>query len=404
MSGPAGRAVAAFDRSVDRLFDAHLRGRGAADAVMYAGSALGDHGIIWFVLAGIQHVRRRRRGEVSWRPFLRTAAAIGVESAVVNGPVKWIFRRSRPDAAGPRPQYLRQPRTSSFPSGHATSAFCAAALLRDDDPLWPLYYAVAVVVASSRVHVRIHHAVRRLRRGADRHRPGPAGPGAGAPPTGRLTLPAARGRNLRGGGAVAPDMTAEFAVTWDYRCPFARIAHDHLVAGLQAGADWDVRFAPFSLDQAHVAEGDQPVWDDPGRYQGLVANEVGIVVRDRWPERFLDVHRALFKARHEEARDTRSRQVLDDVLNANGVDASAVFAEIDEGWPLEVFRKEHEALVADHQVFGVPTFIVGTQAVFVRLLDGPNGDGGVARETVDKVIALLGWTSLNEFKHTTLSR
>ena len=26
------------------------------------------------------------------------------------------------------------------------------------DPLWPLYYALAVVVASSRVYVRIHHA------------------------------------------------------------------------------------------------------------------------------------------------------------------------------------------------------------------------------------------------------
>jgi undecaprenyl-diphosphatase len=30
--------------------------------------------------------------------------------------------------------------------------------LSDDDALWPLYYSVAVVVAASRVHVRIHHA------------------------------------------------------------------------------------------------------------------------------------------------------------------------------------------------------------------------------------------------------
>ena len=59
---------------------------------------------------------------------------------------------------GPRPLRLRKPLTSSFPSGHATAAFFGAALLRDDDPWWPLYYGIAVVVAASRVHVKIHHA------------------------------------------------------------------------------------------------------------------------------------------------------------------------------------------------------------------------------------------------------
>jgi undecaprenyl-diphosphatase len=72
--------------------------------------------------------------------------------------VKWLFRRDRPVHEGPRPLYLRKPRSSSFPSGHASAAFFGAALLRDGDQLWPLYYAVAVVVAASRVHVRIHHA------------------------------------------------------------------------------------------------------------------------------------------------------------------------------------------------------------------------------------------------------
>ena len=31
-----------------------------------------------------------------------------------------------------------------------------------------------------------------------------------------------------------------FAVTWDYRCPFARNAHEHLAAALAGGADWEV--------------------------------------------------------------------------------------------------------------------------------------------------------------------
>ena len=32
-------------------------------------------------------------------------------------------------------------------------------------------------------------------------------------------------------------MTSAFAVTWDYRCPFARNIHEHLLTGLAAGAD-----------------------------------------------------------------------------------------------------------------------------------------------------------------------
>ena len=90
--------------------------------------------------------------------MLRAWAGLGIESALVNGPIKWMFRRTRPAPEGPRPWHLRQPRTSSFPSGHASSAFFGAALLRDGDPLWPLYYAAALVVAASRVYVKVHHA------------------------------------------------------------------------------------------------------------------------------------------------------------------------------------------------------------------------------------------------------
>ena len=150
--------VVSFDRAVDQFFEDHLRDRAAIDRLMYAASALGDHGILWLLIAGARQGQRVRHGEGSWRPLVRAAAVLGVESALVNGPVKWIFRRDRPTVSAPRTRHLRQPRTSSFPSGHATSAFCAAALLRDDDPLWPLYYAAAAIVAASRVHVRIHHA------------------------------------------------------------------------------------------------------------------------------------------------------------------------------------------------------------------------------------------------------
>jgi undecaprenyl-diphosphatase len=147
-----------FDSAVDAWFEARLRPRRSADTVMYGASAVGDHGIVWLGLAGLQAARRDRAGQAWEKPFLRVAVGLAVESVVVNGPVKFLFRRTRPLHEGTRPLHLRTPRTSSFPSGHAAAAFFGAALLRDEDPLWPLYYAFAVIVAASRVHVRIHHA------------------------------------------------------------------------------------------------------------------------------------------------------------------------------------------------------------------------------------------------------
>ena len=196
-----------------------------------------------------------------------------------------------------------------------------------------------------------------------------------------------------------------FAVTWDYRCPFARNAHEHVVTPLQGGAPWDVRFVPFSLDQVHVQPGGLDVWDDAARIPELLAMEVGIVVRDRFPASFPALHVALFAARHDRGRDLRDEAVLAEVLTGNGLRADAVFGEIADGWPLHVFRKEHEASVAEHHVFGVPTFLVDDQAVFIRLMDRPGTDVGRATRTVERVLDLaVGWPELNELKHTSIPR
>jgi hypothetical protein len=200
-------------------------------------------------------------------------------------------------------------------------------------------------------------------------------------------------------------MTTSFAVTWDYRCPFARNAHEHVLCGLASGADWDVRFLPFSLDQTHVEEGAPAVWEAPDRYRGLLANLAGIVVRDRFPERFRAAHLALFGARHDEGRDVREREVVAKVLDGAGVDGEAVLTEIDAGWPLEVLRDSHVDLADRLGVFGVPTFVSGDDAVFVRLMHRPEGDAKVAITTVDRVVDLLeGWPELNEFKHARIPR
>ncbi len=73
-------------------------------------------------------------------------------------------------------------------------------------------------------------------------------------------------------------------------------------------------------------------------------------------------------------RKIADREVVADVLQPAGVDADFVLAEIDGGEPLDVVRKEHEAAVADFDVWGVPTVIAGDGASFVRVMNDAGGD------------------------------
>ena len=146
------RAVASFDTAIDTRVD-RLRGHPHLDRLMYTASDLGDFSLIWHLTSSVRALGPDRRLVHA----VRVAAVLGVESALVNGPVKSVFKRHRPAWEQERPRRLRRPRTSSFPSGHASAAMTAAGVLSQNDPLWPLYYAIGAVVASSRVYVKIHH-------------------------------------------------------------------------------------------------------------------------------------------------------------------------------------------------------------------------------------------------------
>lgn len=148
----ATRVVARFDAAVDIRVD-RIRGHPHLDHVMYAASELGDFSLIWHLIGSSRALAPDRRPVHA----VRVATIIAAESALVNGPIKSLFRRHRPAWEQERPRKLRRPRTTSFPSGHASAAMTAAGVLAENDPLWPLYYAVGAVVAGSRVYVKMHH-------------------------------------------------------------------------------------------------------------------------------------------------------------------------------------------------------------------------------------------------------
>jgi hypothetical protein len=196
-------------------------------------------------------------------------------------------------------------------------------------------------------------------------------------------------------------VSRSFAITFDYLCPFARIANEAVVAALDEGAEWDVSFLPFSLAQSHVEEGTADVWDRlPGSEgtRGVVALQWGLAVRDAFPEAFPAFHIGLFAARHAEAADVDDPAVLRRVAAEAGLDPDAVAAEVAGGAPLKTLAEEHRDGVARWEVFGVPTFILGDEAVFVRLMERHR------RDDVERVLDMLEWTSLNEFKRTKIPR
>jgi membrane-associated phospholipid phosphatase len=94
------------------------------------------------------------------RVCLVIAALNPVEFAATNGPVKLIFRRSRPPPFEQveLPGWVPRPVTSSFPSGHAAAGFFNAALwIWVSRPFGLLVLSLAAAVAASRVALRLHY-------------------------------------------------------------------------------------------------------------------------------------------------------------------------------------------------------------------------------------------------------
>lgn len=151
---PLREAVTAFDERVEKWLEP--RRSEAVDQVMYGVSSAADHALLWLGLGALRTLRTR---DLRWGG--RFLLALGGESAVTNT-VKLAFRRVRPpdhfEHDAPLPYRMRRPITSSFPSGHAVTAFTAAAVLSKGNRMGPVYYALASTIAASRVYTRIHHA------------------------------------------------------------------------------------------------------------------------------------------------------------------------------------------------------------------------------------------------------
>ncbi len=151
--GQLGPQIHAFDTRVDAMLEL-LRGNPAADKLFSTASHVGDFSLVWHTIGIVRGLAKGRPDQV----FL-LAGMLAVESLVVNQGVKRLFRRERPTTTGDDRLQVRKPRTSSFPSGHASSAAFAAMVLSgwDGPRVGMIWWKVAAIVGISRAYVRIHH-------------------------------------------------------------------------------------------------------------------------------------------------------------------------------------------------------------------------------------------------------
>ena len=146
--------MTSFDEAGDRALEP-LRNHRATNALFGFASKVGDFSVVWHIIGLLRAIGSMHRLQQA----IALSLALGVESLIVNQGVKKLFKRERPTTSGDHRFDVRTPSTSSFPSGHASSATFAAIVLTSFTgfPLAILWVAIALLVALSRVVVRIHH-------------------------------------------------------------------------------------------------------------------------------------------------------------------------------------------------------------------------------------------------------
>ncbi len=146
-------------RELERL-DAELYAAIAAanvppvDRAMHRLSEAANYSRLWIAIAGLLAIADGQPGR---RAAVDGLMSIALTSVIVNAGLKPLGRRRRPERGPVLARHVRMPRSRSFPSGHAASAFAFAAGVGATQPRIALALrGLAATVAYSRVHTGVH--------------------------------------------------------------------------------------------------------------------------------------------------------------------------------------------------------------------------------------------------------
>jgi predicted DsbA family dithiol-disulfide isomerase len=179
-----------------------------------------------------------------------------------------------------------------------------------------------------------------------------------------------------------------FDVFFDYLGPFV-----YRVAGMldevhSSGARLiDVRWRYFSLTQVNSKNDGWTLWDAPGSetVRGRLAFHAAEAARRQG--RFHDLHMPLLLARHRERLDLDDETVIERVAADAGLDLERFAADLRAPDILDAVARDHREAIAEHGVFGTPTFVFADGASAYVRLAGPV-EGGDAVQVFDRLISI----------------
>jgi undecaprenyl-diphosphatase len=140
----------------DRVFDAVASWHSPLlDRTMPELSIVATQSRLWMGVAALLAVFGGSKGR---RTAIEGMVAIGVNSFVVNIPLKNAVRRKRPIDEVPEERRLVKPESYSFPSGHTASAAAFSGIVGRAYPkLWLPINGLAAMVGFSRVYTGVHY-------------------------------------------------------------------------------------------------------------------------------------------------------------------------------------------------------------------------------------------------------
>ena len=162
-------------------------------------------------------------------------------------------------------------------------------------------------------------------------------------------------------------------VYYDYLCPFVYRASVLLHNVRDSGErELKVRWRYFSLTQVNSKDDGWTVWDTPesepvrGRHAFKAAEAA------RRQDGFDEFHVRLLRGRHLDRIDIDNVAAVDRVAVESGLDLDRFRKDVADPGILSALERDHLGAVAEHGVFGTPTFVFpGGSAAYVRLSEAP---------------------------------
>ena len=166
--------------------------------------------------------------------------------------------------------------------------------------------------------------------------------------------------------------------------------------GQTYGDRLDINWKHFSLEQVNSKKGPEwKAWEqsDPATTSSLLAQIALEAAKRQGADAFDRYHLALLTARHGgNGRIALNRlEPLLEVARGAGLDADRLREDMDEAALAEKVGRDHMEAVAEHGVFGTPTFVFESgNAAYLKTFIPPEGD---AVEFFDHFVAMTAHTA-----------